>query len=213
MCIAICYLPPNESSRPNEQEMFFENLLRQVYCNQTIGNIVICGDFNSRCGYYSDFIEGVDEISPRSVIDVNENYNGDLFINFLTDIKTYNNNCGKSRYKPYWNDILQNQWNKVCSLEKMWLKSTGSNSQKKTHKESYCSQRKSFDRLNRKYKRKYLIEKQNSLEEKLMASNQKDLWKSIGKLGISIERNQSIPWSVIDNEGTVQTDKNVVLGQ
>ena len=68
-------------------------------------------------------------------------------------------------------------------------------------------------RLNRKYKRKYLIEKQNSLEEKLMASNQKDFWKSIGKLGISIERNQSIPWSVIDNEGTVQTDKNVVLGQ
>lgn len=86
LCIAICYLPPNESSRPNDQEMFFENLLQQVYCNQTIGNIVICGDFNSRCGYYSDFIEGVDEISPRSVIDVNENYNGDLFINFLTDI-------------------------------------------------------------------------------------------------------------------------------
>jgi hypothetical protein len=130
-----------------------------------------------------------------------------------TKQKTYNNNCGKSRYKPYWNDILQNQWNKVCSLEKMWLKSTGSNSQKKTLKESYCSERKSFHRLNRKYKRKYLIEKQNSLEEKLMASNQKDFWKSIGKLGISIERNQSIPWSVIDNEGTVQTDKNVVLGQ
>jgi hypothetical protein len=51
--------------------MFFENLLQQVYCNQTIGNIVICGDFNSRCGYYSDFIEGVDEISKivRNIID------------------------------------------------------------------------------------------------------------------------------------------------
>jgi exonuclease III len=48
LCIAICYLPPNESSRPNDQAMFFENLLQQVYCNQTIGNIVICGDFNSR---------------------------------------------------------------------------------------------------------------------------------------------------------------------
>jgi hypothetical protein len=114
-----------------------------------------------------------------------------------TKHKTYNNNCGKSRYKPYCNDILQNQWNKVCSLERMWLKTTGSNSQKRTLKESYCSERKSFDRLNRKYKRKYLIEKQNSLEEKLMASNQKEFWKSIGKLGISSERNQSIPWSVI----------------
>jgi hypothetical protein len=49
-----------------------------------------------------------------------------------TKQKTYNKNCGKSRYKPYWNDNLQNQWNKVCSLEKMWLKSTGSNSQKET---------------------------------------------------------------------------------
>jgi hypothetical protein len=88
LCIVICYLPPNESSKPNDQEMFFENLLQQVYCNQTIGNIAICGDFNSRCGYYSDFIEGVDEISPRSVIDVNEHFNGDLFINFLTNINS-----------------------------------------------------------------------------------------------------------------------------
>jgi hypothetical protein len=56
---------------------------------------------------------------------------------------------------------------------KEWLKSTVSNSQKKTLKESYCSEGKSFDRLNRKYKCKYLIEKQNSLEEKLMASNKK----------------------------------------
>ena len=88
LCIAICYLPPNESSKPNDQEMFFENLLQQVYCNQTIGNIAICGDFDSRCGYYSDFIEGVDEISPRSVIDVNENNNGDLFNNFLTNINS-----------------------------------------------------------------------------------------------------------------------------
>ena len=86
LCIAICYLLPNESSKPNDQEMFFENLLQQVYCNQRIGNIVICGDFNSGCGYYSDFIEGADERSPRSVIDVIENYSGDLFINFLTDI-------------------------------------------------------------------------------------------------------------------------------
>jgi hypothetical protein len=65
---------------------------------------------------------------------------------------------------------------------KEWLKSTVSNSQKKTLKESYCSEGKSFDRLNRKYKCKYLIEKQNSLEEKLMASNKKNLleidWKT-----------------------------------
>jgi hypothetical protein len=31
--------------------------------------------------------------------------------------------------------------------------------------------------------------------------------------GISSQRSQSIPWSVIDNEGAVQGDKNVVLGK
>ncbi|CAG2219308.1 unnamed protein product [Mytilus edulis] len=29
------------------------------------------------------------------------------------------NRYGKSRYKPYWNDYLQNQWKKVCSLKKI----------------------------------------------------------------------------------------------
>ncbi|CAC5405714.1 unnamed protein product [Mytilus coruscus] len=41
------------------------------------------------------------------------------------------NRYGKSRYKPYWNDYLQNQWKKVFSLEKMWLKCTGLSRQKK----------------------------------------------------------------------------------
>ncbi|VDI80951.1 Hypothetical predicted protein, partial [Mytilus galloprovincialis] len=111
------------------------------------------------------------------------------------------NRYGKSRYKPYWNDYLQNQWKKGCSLEKMWLKCTGPSRQKKSLKANYCSERKTFDRLNRKFKRKHLLEKQNRLEEKLMASNQRDFWKSIGKLGMSNERNQSIPWSIIDDEG------------
>ncbi|CAC5415578.1 unnamed protein product [Mytilus coruscus] len=369
LCVAVCYLPPNESSRLNDQELFFENLLHQVYCYQSIGNIVICGDFDSRTGNKSDYIEGVDEISPRSVIDVNENYNGDLFIDFLTNINfamlngkiglndfTYispqgksvvdymcvpreqfnefldfkvlkmidilvinqvnyspekvpdhsillceirvpkvciernthtidettsnsrkyrmnnipdnflldnairdrnnetinrienainvennvqsafdefcvllkdemdnklpkmkpkhdSNGYGKSRYKPYLNDYLQNQWKKVCSLEKLWLKCTGPIRQKKSLKANYCSERKTFDRLNRKYKRKHLLEKQGRLEEKLMASNQRDFWKSIGKLGMSNERNQSIPWSIIGDDGIVKTDKNVVLGK
>jgi len=73
MCLAVCYLPPNESSRPIDQEMFFNNLLQQVYCNQNKGYTIILGDFNSRCGPNNDYIEGVDDIVPRSVIDYTEN--------------------------------------------------------------------------------------------------------------------------------------------
>jgi hypothetical protein len=47
---------------------------------------MILGDFNSRCGPNNDYIEGVDDIVPRPVIDYTENLNGDLFIEFLTDI-------------------------------------------------------------------------------------------------------------------------------
>ena len=86
MCLAVCYLPPNESSRPIYQEIFFDNLLQQVYCNQNKGYTIILEDFNSRCGPNNDYIEGVDDIVPRPVIDYTENLNGDLFIEFLTDI-------------------------------------------------------------------------------------------------------------------------------
>ena len=71
MCLTVCYLPPNESSRPIYQEIFFDNLLQQVYCNQNKGYIIILGDFNSRCGPNNDYIEGVDDIVPRPVIMLN----------------------------------------------------------------------------------------------------------------------------------------------
>ena len=85
MCLAVCYLPPTESSRPIDQEMLFDNLLQQVYCNQNKGYTIILGDFNSRCGHFNDYIEGVDDIVPI-VIDNTENLKGDLFIEFLRDI-------------------------------------------------------------------------------------------------------------------------------
>jgi c-di-GMP-related signal transduction protein len=65
--------------------MLFDNLLQQVYCNQNKGYTIILGDFNSRCGHFNDYIEGVDDIVPI-VIDNTENLKGDLFIEFLRDI-------------------------------------------------------------------------------------------------------------------------------
>ena len=36
---------------------------------QNMGKILIGGDFNSRCGSTSDYIEGVDEIGDRNHLD------------------------------------------------------------------------------------------------------------------------------------------------
>ena len=50
----------------------------------TRGNF-LCGDFNARVGDESDFIEGVDDVPIRHVIDNVSNAYGTLFGDFLTD--------------------------------------------------------------------------------------------------------------------------------
>ena len=71
--------------RLNDPELFYSTLLEQVYSYQNEGRIYICGDFNSRVGDASEFIEGVDDVTPCDVIDHTSNVNGDLFIDFLVD--------------------------------------------------------------------------------------------------------------------------------
>jgi hypothetical protein len=46
---------------------------------QKIGKLYICGDLNARCGDIQDFIEGVDNVQLRNVIDDVSNRN-DIFI-------------------------------------------------------------------------------------------------------------------------------------
>ena len=43
------------------------------------------GDLNSRRGEYSDYIEGVDDMIPREVIDFQNNCNGDALIDLLIE--------------------------------------------------------------------------------------------------------------------------------
>lgn len=46
------------------------------------------GDFNACCGEVTDYIEGVDNLIPRDVIDIYINRNGDLLIDMLVDANT-----------------------------------------------------------------------------------------------------------------------------
>ena len=94
--ICVCYLPPEGSSRHVDPHAFFANLLSQIYIYQDIGPYMICGDFNARCSNEPDYIEGVDDIVERHVVDYKKNSYGDLFIEFLINSSCVmlNGRCG-----------------------------------------------------------------------------------------------------------------------
>ena len=74
-----------DSVRNNDPEAFYCSLLEQVYAFQNEGKLFVCGELNSRVGDDSDYIEGVDDVRPRSILDLTSNANGDLLIDFLVD--------------------------------------------------------------------------------------------------------------------------------
>ncbi len=57
-----CYLPPDGSTWQVDAHAFVDALLAGIYEYQNNGTVLICGDFNSRCGDIDDFITGVDEL-------------------------------------------------------------------------------------------------------------------------------------------------------
>jgi len=81
--LCVCYLPPENSTRAVDVCEYLDTLLFQVYEYQKSGSVTVCGDFNSRCGNIPDFIEGVDTIGEREIIDTTRNRYGDLFCDFL----------------------------------------------------------------------------------------------------------------------------------
>ena len=81
----IGYLPPDFSTRAVDGDAFFNDLSKKVYEYQSEGEIIICGDFNARLGSESDYIEGVDVVKPRMVIDTTTNSYCDILLDFLID--------------------------------------------------------------------------------------------------------------------------------
>lgn len=81
--LCVCYLPPEGSTRNIDVNDFYETLLAQVYLYQNDGLFSICGDFNSRISNMTDYIEGVDDVPDREVIDFTHNMYGYKMIDFL----------------------------------------------------------------------------------------------------------------------------------
>ena len=97
----------------------------------------------------------------------------------------------------------------LVTKEKLWLicKSSDKNL-KKNLKSEYCSVRSDFDRLNRKLKRRYQLEQQYSLNEKLI--NPRAFWKII-EIGMANVRQSKVPIECYDNDGSIIYDTNDVL--
>ena len=126
-------------------------------------------------------------------------------------VPSIKNRPKKSRYKPYWNDDLQEQWSVVRAAELEWLRCDPNCFMKRRLKERYCLERRNFDRMNRRFKRQFQISKQNELSDLCVNNSEsRNFWKYIGKLGIGNDRRNMIPWEIIEDDEVV-SDKERVL--
>ena len=63
-----------------------ETLMSQIYTIPEGNMFYLCGDWNSRCSDFPDFIEGVDNLPERNVVDYQHNSYGTIFCDFLIDV-------------------------------------------------------------------------------------------------------------------------------
>ena len=57
-----------------------------MYLNSHLDHLFVCGDVNAKLGTLVDYIEGIDNIPPRILIDnAHKNSHGDAFCNFLLE--------------------------------------------------------------------------------------------------------------------------------
>ena len=77
--IAVCYFPPASSSRDVDIEERFHVLGEQVVNLQVEGQVMVCGDFNARCGELGDS----DGLPNRGCVDLVNNGQGELLVYWM----------------------------------------------------------------------------------------------------------------------------------
>ena len=128
---------------------------------------------------------------------------------YLNRIKNQGTKSHKKRrkYKEYWDNDLQNLWNRVCAKEKQFIKSKGGRLNKQMLRTEYLDAQRQFDKLLRIKDRQNRREKLIKLES-IKTADSVTFWKEINQLGPS--RANTIPMRVCEG-GTITTDKNKVL--
>ena len=66
LVLAVCYIPPESSCRGGSSEETLQWLGEKVAEFSSLGSLVICSDFNARCGHLEAEVEG---LHSRKIID------------------------------------------------------------------------------------------------------------------------------------------------
>ncbi|XP_053391424.1 uncharacterized protein LOC128554201, partial [Mercenaria mercenaria] len=109
--------------------------------------------------------------------------------------------------KPYWNEELTDLWNAMGMTENEFLKCNGPRRIKSQKRLDYVLARNRFNKLLRKTEREFKRSISVDIED-MSTSNPNELWDKIKHLGP--KRDSSIPVEIIDEQGHVVTDENVV---
>ena len=225
--------PPNTIPGHSLLELEYENILTSTGRQNLIGNDTSITSSNKRYKLDSipesymnnpEVLHALRETIERIDNEINqrENVSGayQQFCDFIRNemdkhiewsVPSIKNRPKKSRYKPHWNDDLQEQWSVVRAAELEWLRCDPNCFTKRRLKERYCLERRNFDRMNRRFKRQFQISKQNELSDLCVNNSEsRNFWKYIGKLGIGYDRRNMIPWETIEYDEVV-SDKERVL--
>ncbi|VDI64972.1 Hypothetical predicted protein [Mytilus galloprovincialis] len=110
------------------------------------------------------------------------------------------NNKRRKLKKPWWNDNLTALWNEVCEAERKWNRSH--NQDKKNLRHIFVNKRKLFDKNCQQTKRQYWYRSQDKLFD-IQTRDLREFWKTIGKIGVSSERQKTIPMEVVLKDGSI----------
>ena len=59
------YYPPSNSAYLSEDSEIFQRIEKDIFSYQNLGDIILCGDFNARCGTDNDFVSNdLDDFIP-----------------------------------------------------------------------------------------------------------------------------------------------------
>ena len=81
------YLPPDNSIYGRDAASFFSHLTHLVYLCCDYDSVYLSGDLNARVGNKLDFVDGVDDIPKRVVIDDRISGHGDALLDFCHETK------------------------------------------------------------------------------------------------------------------------------
>ena len=87
VAIGSVYLPPEAGEYGKNSDSFFNHLLSQAYLLSDVDMFLIGGDLNARINVNGDYIEGIDDVPERKIIDESKNKHGDAFLDYLLDSK------------------------------------------------------------------------------------------------------------------------------